>query len=258
MTSDIGNQAAGDGERPAHHLVPAVHEGLRGREGRDEGHGAVLQDRHRRSRPRAASRSTRTTTSTSRRRARPTSGVWRYSGPFPTSADAERRLRDDRQHRRTDRPTSVRKEPFIAAGEHGLVEPERDRRRARVRAAGTCRASSPASSTSTTRDGAFVRTILEPPAGEGPRPRADQHRDAARARRRARRHPLLRRHRHRDRRPRASDPATAPAVRRIRFVDGEPQPPETMADGLAFPDGIGIFVPPTPALTPRGAGAHPA
>ncbi len=30
-------------------------------------------------------------------------------------------------------------------------------------------------------------------------------------------------------------------VRRITFVDGQPQPPETMATGLAFPDGIGIL-----------------
>ena len=30
-------------------------------------------------------------------------------------------------------------------------------------------------------------------------------------------------------------------VRRIRFVDGEPQAPETMDEGLAFPDGIGIL-----------------
>jgi hypothetical protein len=30
-------------------------------------------------------------------------------------------------------------------------------------------------------------------------------------------------------------------VRRIRFVDGEPQPPEIMDDGLNFPDGIGIL-----------------
>jgi len=34
-------------------------------------------------------------------------------------------------------------------------------------------------------------------------------------------------------------------VRRIRFVDGEPQPPEVMADGLAYPDGIGIYQPTT-------------
>ncbi|MEX0664313.1 MAG: hypothetical protein WD598_06010 [Acidimicrobiia bacterium] len=32
-------------------------------------------------------------------------------------------------------------------------------------------------------------------------------------------------------------------VFRLRFVDGEPQAPEQMADGLAFPDGIGIYVP---------------
>lgn len=31
-------------------------------------------------------------------------------------------------------------------------------------------------------------------------------------------------------------------VRRITFVDGDPQAPETMASGLAFPDGIGISV----------------
>ena len=32
-------------------------------------------------------------------------------------------------------------------------------------------------------------------------------------------------------------------VRKIRFVDGEPQPPETMDRGLNFPDGIGILEP---------------
>jgi hypothetical protein len=32
-------------------------------------------------------------------------------------------------------------------------------------------------------------------------------------------------------------------VRRIRFVDGAPQAPETMDEGLAFPDGIGIRAP---------------
>ena len=30
------------------------------------------------------------------------------------------------------------------------------------------------------------------------------------------------------------------SVRRIRFVDGEPQAPEVMAEPLAFPDGIGV------------------
>jgi len=32
------------------------------------------------------------------------------------------------------------------------------------------------------------------------------------------------------------------SVRRIVFEDGDPLPPETMASGLAFPDGIGLLV----------------
>jgi hypothetical protein len=32
-------------------------------------------------------------------------------------------------------------------------------------------------------------------------------------------------------------------VRRIRFIDGEPQEPETIAEDLEFPDGIGIYIP---------------
>ena len=38
-------------------------------------------------------------------------------------------------------------------------------------------------------------------------------------------------------------PGPEGSVRRIRFVDGEPQAPEVLAAGLAFPDGIGIFQP---------------
>jgi hypothetical protein len=33
------------------------------------------------------------------------------------------------------------------------------------------------------------------------------------------------------------------SVRRIRFVDGRPRPPQTMDRRLAFPDGIGVFEP---------------
>ncbi len=33
------------------------------------------------------------------------------------------------------------------------------------------------------------------------------------------------------------------SVRRIRFEDGEPQAPETMAAPLDFPDGIGVWLP---------------
>jgi hypothetical protein len=36
-------------------------------------------------------------------------------------------------------------------------------------------------------------------------------------------------------------PGPEGTVRRIRFVDGEPQPPEIVGDGLAFPDGIGVL-----------------
>jgi hypothetical protein len=42
-------------------------------------------------------------------------------------------------------------------------------------------------------------------------------------------------------------------VRRIRIVDGEPQPPEIVDEGLAFPDGIGVYVP-----GGGGATANPA
>jgi hypothetical protein len=40
-------------------------------------------------------------------------------------------------------------------------------------------------------------------------------------------------------------PGPKGSVRRIRFVDGAPQPPEVLADGLAFPDGVGIYQPTT-------------
>ena len=33
------------------------------------------------------------------------------------------------------------------------------------------------------------------------------------------------------------------SVRRIRFERGEPQPPETMAADLTFPDGLGVYLP---------------
>ena len=43
-------------------------------------------------------------------------------------------------------------------------------------------------------------------------------------------------------------------VRRIRFVDGQPQPPEIMDSGLDFPDGIGILELPTPTSTSGSGG----
>ena len=50
-------------------------------------------------------------------------------------------------------------------------------------------------------------------------------------------------------------------LRRIRFVDGDPQPPETIDTGLAFPDGIGILelaAAPAPVAGPLAASAPPA
>jgi len=38
-------------------------------------------------------------------------------------------------------------------------------------------------------------------------------------------------------------PGPEGTVRRIRFVNGEPQPPELMGGGLQYPDGIGVYVP---------------
>lgn len=39
-------------------------------------------------------------------------------------------------------------------------------------------------------------------------------------------------------------------VRRLAFTEDEPLPPEVMDDGLRFPDGLGIYLPPDPALPP--------
>jgi hypothetical protein len=172
----------------------------------------------------------------------PTSGVWKYSGPFPTSA---RRSRGCDAKDTTGAPlaSDVRKEQLIAAGEHGLVSPN-----AIVAVPGSDHwyVSSVFTGVINEYDasGAFVRTILEPPPGEGPGPEPIStgsplglgvapdgtlfFADIG----------LV-----------ISDLGVGPgdntgSVRRIRFVGGEPQPPETMAEGLAFPDGIGIFVPP--------------
>jgi hypothetical protein len=94
------------------------------------------------------------------------------------------------------------------------------------------------------RDGNFLRKVLEPPAGEtlGPKPFSTGtplglaiasdgtlfYADLG----------LV-----------VNDEGIGPgretgSVRRIRFVDGEPQAPETIAKSLTFPDGLGVFSPP--------------
>jgi hypothetical protein len=171
----------------------------------------------------------------------PTAGIWKYSGPFPTGPDADGGCG---QTDGTGAPLAdtVAKELFIPAGDHQLVSPN-----AIVAAPDT--GSWYVSSVFTgvineyAPDGTFVRTILQPPPGEGPGPDPIStgsplglgvapdgtlyFADIGIV---------------------ISDDGVGPgdrtgSVRKIRFVGGEPQPPETMAEGLAFPDGIGIYVP---------------
>jgi len=168
----------------------------------------------------------------------PDSGVFRYTGPFPTSADAAGGCG---QTDGTGAPMAdaVTKEQFIELG-NGLVSPN-------------AIVGSPASGFYVSSvingvineydaNGAYVRTVLQPPAGEtigeqtfssgtplglavgsdgtiyyadiGITVTAD-----------------------------GVGPGPVGTVRRITFVDGEPQPPEIMGGDLAFPDGIGVFEP---------------
>ena len=169
-----------------------------------------------------------------------TAGVIKYAGSeFPTAANAKGGCG---QTDGTGAPLadSVTKEPFIALGE-GLVSPN-----AIVPSPnGGWFVSSVITGVINEYGvtGAYYRTILEPPAGEslGAQPFSTgtplglgiapdgtlYFADIG----------LV-----------ISDRGPGPGsgtgtVRRIRFVNGEPQAPETMATGLAFPDGIGIFVP---------------
>jgi len=172
----------------------------------------------------------------------PTAGIWRYAGPFPTSPDAAGGCGGTDG---TGAPLAdaVSKQLFIAAGGHSLVSPNA------IVANGDgdgWYVSSVFTGVINEYDtsGAFVRTILQPPPGEGPGPEPistgsplglgvapdgtlyfadiglviDEHGVGPGER--------------------------TGSVRKIRFVDGEPRAPRTMAEGLAFPDGIGIFVPP--------------
>ncbi|MBI2706564.1 MAG: hypothetical protein HYX32_14925 [Actinobacteria bacterium] len=170
-----------------------------------------------------------------------TAGVWKYSPPFPTSDTAAGGCgRKDA----TGAPLAdtVKKERVITPGTNGLVSP------AGLAPApnGNLYVSSVFSGVINeyNKDGTFVRTILQPPAGEtlGAKPYSTGtplgigvapdgslfYADIG----------LV------------VDPAKGPgpgdrtgSVRKIRFVDGEPQPPETMATNLDFPDGIGIYLP---------------
>lgn len=173
----------------------------------------------------------------------PTAGVRRYSGDWPTGPDAAGGCgRTDGTGAPLVDEGAVTSEVFIPAGPHGLstphsVAPAPD---------GGFYVSSIITGVINEygADGAFVRTVLQPPAGEelGPEPFSTgtplglgvapdgtiYYADIGVV----------------------ADPVNGfgpgentGSVRSIAFVDGEPQPPETLDEGLAFPDGIGIFQP---------------
>lgn len=168
-------------------------------------------------------------------------GVLRYRGPFPTGPDAAGGC-DGKDAKGSPLATKVTRDVFIPAGQNDLAT-----------AAGLAPAPEGGLYVSSVfngvineygPDGAFRRNVLRPPAGEqlGAKPfstgtplgigtdaqgnlyYADIGIVVA--------------------------PGKLPGpgrgtgtVRRIRFTGGQPQAPETMATGLAFPDGIGIWQP---------------
>ena len=168
-------------------------------------------------------------------------GVWRYDPPFPTGPDAAGGCgrKDDTGAPLAD---SVHKTRVIAAGEHGLLSP-----------AGLAPAPNGGLYVSSVitgvideyaTDGTFRRTILQPPAGEtlGERPYSTgtplgiavgpdgtlYYADIG---------VVVG--------PKGPGPGDQTgSLRRITFRDGQPQPPETMATGLDFPDGVGVWTRP--------------
>jgi hypothetical protein len=168
----------------------------------------------------------------------PTAGVLRYSGPFPTSDTAKGGC-GAKDATRAPMAPSVNKEQFIGLG-NGLAAPI-----AIVRAPKDgFYVSSVISGVINEYDanGGYVRTVLQPPSGEtlgeqtfstgtplglgigpdGTLYYADIGITIT---------------------SEGIGPGPEGTVRRIRFVDGAPQPPEIMGGGLAFPDGIGVYTP---------------
>lgn len=168
----------------------------------------------------------------------PTAGVVRYTAPFPTSDTAKGGCAGKDA---TGAPiaTSVKKEQFIGLG-NGLAAPI-----AIVRAPkNDFYVSSVISGVINEYDanGGYVRTILRPPADEtlgattfstgtplglgvgpdGTLYYADIGITIT---------------------SEGIGPGPEGTVRRIRFVNGQPQPPEIMGAGLQYPDGIGVYAP---------------
>jgi hypothetical protein len=168
----------------------------------------------------------------------PTAGVLRYSGPFPTSDTAKGGC-SAKDATGAPMAPSVKKEQFISLG-NGLAAPI-----AIVRAPkNNFYVSSVISGVINEYDanGSFIRSVLQPPASEtlgeqtfstgtplgvgvGPDGTiyyADIGITIT---------------------SEGIGPGPEGSVRRIRFVNGAPQPPEIMGRGLQYPDGIGVFVP---------------
>jgi hypothetical protein len=168
----------------------------------------------------------------------PTSGVLRYSGPFPTSSTAKGGC-DGKDGTGAPTASSVKKEQFIGLG-NGLAAP--------IAIARAPKNGFYVSSVISgiineyDADGGYVRSVLQPPPGEtlgeqtfstgtplgmgvGPDGTlfyADIGITIT---------------------SEGIGPGPEGTVRRIRFVDGAPQPPEIVGGGLAFPDGIGVYAP---------------
>ncbi len=169
------------------------------------------------------------------------SGVWEYSPPYPMGPDAAHGCgkTDTTGAPLTDR--SQRK-LFIAPGEHGMLTPSG----IVASPAGGYYVSSVFTGVIDEYDhgGRFVRTILQPPAGEklGTKPDATgtplglgtspdgtlYYADIG---------IVI------DPKSGVGPGSKTGTERRITFTSGKPNPPETMAHGLDYPDGLGIFVP---------------
>jgi len=165
-------------------------------------------------------------------------GVLRYSAPFPTSNTAKRGC-GEKDATGAPVASSVKNEQFIGLGD-GLSSPN-----AIVRAPKEhFYVSSVITGVINEYDtnGGYVRTILQPPAGEtlgettfstgtplgiGVGPDGTVY--------------------YADIGITVSSDGIGPgpegSVRRIRFVHGEPQPSEIMGAGLQYPDGIGVYAP---------------
>jgi hypothetical protein len=167
-------------------------------------------------------------------------GVFKYTGPFPTSNDASGGC-GKKDGTGAPMADSVHKTMFIKPGPHamatpaGLADAPKDGFYVSSVFSGVINEYGP--------DGTFRRTILQPPAGEeiGAKPFSTgtplgigvgkdgsiYYADIG---------VIVT--------PGTVGPGDKTgSVRRIPFVDGEPQAPQTMAKDLDYPDGIGVWDP---------------